>query len=390
MTLTSSADAQAPALGAIPASAAWRPGDPVGNRHFISIGDLPLEIDPLGLLPNVTLAYETWGTLNAARDNAVYIAHALTGDSHAYGSAGAGHPTPGWWNPLIGPGKPIDPERHFIVCANVVGGCQGSTGPASAHPVDGKPWGSRFPHVTLRDMVVAEARLADHLGVERWKLIAGPSMGGMRVLEWAVMYPERVGALAVMGTTAASTAEQIAWGVPQVAAIEADPRFRGGDYYDAEPGDGPHVGLGIARQIAHITYRSEPELQSRFGRDSGPTEPGGRTRWAVQSYLEYHGTKLARRFDANTYVRLVHAINGHDVGHGRGGVEAALVRFTGPALVIAVDSDRLYPLSNAQLIDRALPGSLGVKMVHSPVGHDGFLVESGQLNTLIGAFERGL
>src|SRR5690606_32959200 len=136
----------------------WRPGDPVGNRQFASIGNLPLEADYLGVLPDVTLAYETWGTLNAARDNAVYIAHALTGDSHACGPAGAGHPTPGWWNPLIGPGKPIDPERHFIVCANVVGGCQGSTGPASAHPVDGKPWGSRFPYVTMRDMVAAKIR----------------------------------------------------------------------------------------------------------------------------------------------------------------------------------------------------------------------------------------
>jgi homoserine O-acetyltransferase len=363
----------------------------VGNRQFVSIGDLLLESDPLRVLPGVTLAYETWGTLNAARDNAVYIAHALTGDSHASGSAGAGHPSPGWWNPVIGPGKPVDPERHFIVCANVVGGCQGTTGPASAHPEDGKPWGSRFPWVTLRDMVVAEARLADALGIDRWRLIAGPSMGGMRVLEWAAMFPERVGALAVMGTTAATTAEQIAWGLPQTAAIEVDPRFRGGDYYDADAGDGPHVGLGIARQIAHVTYRSEVELDARFGRDGAmPDEHGWRAKFAVQSYLEHHGDKLARRFDANTYVKLVHAINAHDVGRGRGGVEAALARFTGPALVIAVDSDRLYPLKNLQRIDAALSGSHGVKVVHSPVGHDGFLVESGQLNAFMEEFERSL
>jgi homoserine O-acetyltransferase len=210
-------------------------------------------------------------------------------------------------------------------------------------------------------------------------------MGGMRVLEWAVTYPERVAAIAVMGTTAASTAEQIAWGVPQIAAIEADPKFRGGDYYDAADGDGPHVGLGIARQIAHITYRSEAELGRRFGRE---VQTDGR--FAVQSYLEHHGEKLARRFDANTYLRLVHAINGHDVGRGRGGVGRALGHFEGPALVIAVDSDRLYPTPNARTLDASLPGSRGIRWVHSAVGHDGFLVESEQFNGHLREFERAL
>ena len=161
----------APTLGAIPASAAWRPGDPVGERIFARIGDLPLERG--GILPDAVLAFETWGTLSAARDNAVYVAHALTGDAHAAGDSGPGQPTPGWWNSLIGPGKPLDPGRHFIVCANVIGGCQGSTGPASAGP-DGKPWGSRFPWITLRDMVAAEVRLADALGIDRWRLVIGP------------------------------------------------------------------------------------------------------------------------------------------------------------------------------------------------------------------------
>jgi homoserine O-acetyltransferase len=368
----------APALGLAPASAAWRPGDPIAERRFVTIGDVPLESGDV--LPNVTLAYETWGTLNATRDNAIYVAHALTGDAHAAGEAGPGQPTPGWWNPLIGAGKPLDPAKHFIVCANVIGGCQGSTGPASAAP-DGLPWGSRFPWVTLRDMVTAEALLSDALGIDRWRLIVGPSMGGMRALEWAATYPERVGAIAVMGATAATTAEQIAWGTPQVAAIEADPRFAGGDYYGAADGEGPHVGLGIARQIAHITYRSEAELARRFGR---VIQPDGR--FAVTSYLEYHGEKLARRFDANTYLRLVNAINSHDVGRGRGGVAAALARFTGPALVVAVDSDRLYPASNARVLDASLSGSQRVRVVHSPVGHDGFLVESDQFNAFLAAF----
>ncbi|MCR6711843.1 MAG: homoserine O-acetyltransferase [Demequina sp.] len=371
-----------PTLGAIPASAAWRPGDPVGNRRFASIGDVWLEDG--GVVPDAVLAYETWGTLNAARDNAVYIAHALTGDSHAYGDPEPGHPTPGWWNPLIGPGKPVDPAKHFIVSANVIGGCQGSTGPASLAP-DGRVWGSRFPWPSVRDHVDAELRLTELLGIDRWRLLAGPSLGGMRVLEWAATYPERVGAIAVLGTTAATTADQLAWGVPQVAAIRADPRFRDGDYYDAADGEGPHVGLGIARQIAHITYRSEAELGRRFDRDRRADGV-----FEVQSYLEHHGDKLARRFDANTYLRLVHAINGHDVGRGRGGVNRALGRFEGPALVIAVSSDRLYPPSNAQAIAAALSGADGVTLVSSPVGHDGFLVESEAINAVVGEFERGL
>lgn len=386
----------APTPGAIPASAAWGPGDPVGRRHFLNIGDLPLETDPLGVLPDVTLAYETWGELNAAGDNAVYISHAFTGDSHAYGEVEPGHPTPGWWNPLIGPGRAIDPERHFIVSANVVGGCQGSTGPASAHPDDGTPWGSRFPYLTLRDMVEAELLLTDALGVDSWRLMAGPSMGGMRAIEWAATYPERVRAIGVMGSTAASTADQIAWATPQAAAIRADANFRGGDYYDAVDGEGPHVGLRIARMVAHATYRSESELGDRFG-NAGQAQgtafaedPLAGGRFAVQSYLEYHGDKLARRFDANTYLRMIHAVNTHDVGRGRGGIETALARYDRPALVVAVDSDRLYPLKNSQRLDAALTGSDGVKVVHSPVGHDGFLVESGQLNEFFGEFERGL
>ena len=386
------ADEGAAADAPIPASSAWRPGDHPGHRQFFALGDLPLEADPMGALPGVTLAYETWGELNAARDNAVYIAHALTGDSHVWGPAEPGHHTGGWWNAMVGAGRPIDPSRHFVVSANVVGGCQGSTGPASPHPVDGLPWGSRFPYVTMRDMVAAEIALADHLGIDRWRLITGPSMGGMRAIEWAVTVPDRVGAIAPVGSAAATTADQIAWSTPQVAAILADPRFRGGDYYDAADGDGPHVGLGIARMIAHTTYRSESELAERFGRSyQGESDPLGRGGlFSVQSYLQHHGRKLARRFDANTYIRLVQAIQSHDVGRGRGGVETALARYTGPALIIAVDSDRLYPLKNSQLLDAGLSGSNGIKVVHSPVGHDGFLVESGQLNAFIAEFEAGL
>ncbi|MCJ7826763.1 MAG: homoserine O-acetyltransferase, partial [Demequinaceae bacterium] len=294
----------------IPASAAWREGDDPGRRQFFDLGDLPLEVDPSGVLPGVQIAYETWGELDPDGGNAVYVAHALTGDSHATGPAGEGHHTGGWWTSMVGPGRPIDTDRYFVVCANVVGGCQGTTGPSSAHPEDGRPWGSRFPYLTIRDMVRAEIALTDHLGVASWRLVLGPSLGGMRALEWAVMAPGRVRAIAVEGATAATTADQIAWATPQLAAIRADPRFRGGDYYDAADDDGPHVGLGIARMIAHSTYRSEGELNARFGREfqEGEDPLGGGGRFAVASYLEHHGDKLARRFDANTYLCLVEAI----------------------------------------------------------------------------------
>jgi len=372
----------------IPASSAWREGDHPGRRHFLEIGDLPLEVDPMGVLPGVRLAYETWGTLNAAGDNAIYVAHALTGDCHATGPAELGHHTGGWWNGMVGPGKPLDTDRYFVVCANVVGGCQGTTGPASPHPDDGQPWGSRFPYVTLRDMVNAEIALTDHLGIDRWKLITGPSMGGMRLIEWTVMAPDRVGAIAPVGSTPATTADQISWSSTQLAAIRADPHFRGGDYYDAPDGEGPHVGLGIARMIAHTTYRSEGELSSRFGRSyQGGGDPLGQGGlFSVQSYLQHHARKLALRFDANTYIRLAQAIQSHDVGRERGGIEQALAGVDTPALVVAVDSDRLYPVSNSERLNAALSGSHGVKIVHSEVGHDGFLVESGQLNAHMAAF----
>ena len=371
-----------------PASAAWPEGDNPGRRRFADIGALDLEVDPMGTLPAVRIAYETWGDLNPAGDNAIFVAHALTGDSHATGPAEEGHHTGGWWNSMVGPGRPIDTDRFYVVCANVVGGCQGSTGASSAHPADGKPWGSRFPYLTLRDMVRGEIALADHLGVESWKLITGPSMGGMRAIEWALMAPGRVRAIAPVGATAATTADQIAWSTPQLAAIRADPKFRGGDYYDAADDDGPHVGMGVARMIAHTTYRSEGELATRFGRSFQPGEDpiGKGGRFAVQSYLEHHARKLARRFDANTYVTLVEAIQSHDVGRGRGGVEKALAGVDIPALVVAVDSDRLYPVHNSELLDQNLSGSHGVKMVHSTVGHDGFLVESGQLNAHMETF----
>jgi homoserine O-acetyltransferase len=284
--------------GPPPASAAWREGDPVGHRLFADLG--PLTTQSGVELPEVRVAYETWGTLNEDGTNAVYVCHALTGDSHVSGAAGPGHKTAGWWDALVGPGCAVDTDEWFVVCANVLGGCQGTTGPASMAP-DGEPWGSRFPTVTVGDMVEVERRLTDRLGISSWALLLGPSLGGMRVLEWMVRYPDRVRGGLVLGSTAAVTADQIGTHSIQISAIESDPAFRGGDYYSAAAGQGPHVGMGLARRIAHLTYRCETELDLRFGRDPQEGEdPYAGGRFAVESYLDHHADKLARRFDANT------------------------------------------------------------------------------------------
>ncbi|WP_182113012.1 MULTISPECIES: homoserine O-acetyltransferase [unclassified Actinotalea] len=373
------------ASDAVPASAAWREGDPVGDRKFVDLG--PQDLEAGGHLPAVRMAYETWGTLSPSGDNAVLVLHALTGDSHVTGPAGPGHPTAGWWPSLVGPGRPIDTDRYFVVAPNVLGGCQGSTGPASTSP-DGRPWGGRFPYVTVRDQVAAEIALTDALGIDAWALVVGASAGGMRVLEWGVMAPDRVRAIAPIATTARTTGDQIAWAHAQLAAIRGDARFRGGDYYDAADGDGPHAGLAVARQIAHTTYRSAVELDERFGRtpQDGEEPLGGGGRFAVQSYLDHHGGKLARRFDANTYVVLTDSILSHDVGRGRGGVEAALARVSARALVVGVDTDRLYLPEQSAATAAALPHADGFHLIRSDFGHDGFLIEEDQVGALVRDF----
>lgn len=309
--------------------------------------------------------------------------HALTGDSHLAGPAGPGHPTPGWWDALTGPGRPLDTDRWFLVVPNVLGGCQGTTGPASPGP-DGRPWGPDFPRLTIRDQVAAELLLADALGIDRWAAVLGGSMGGMRALEWAVGHPERTGALLVLAAPAAATADQIGWSAAQAAAIRADRGWRGGRYHDAAPGEGPHLGLGAARRIAHLTYRAGAGLDARFGRAAQPGEdPADGGRHQVESYLDHHADKLTRRFDAGSYLSLSAAMNSHDLGRGRGGTAAALARYRGPALVAGVTSDRLYPLHQQRDLARALPGADPLAEIDSPHGHDGFLTETDQVGRLI-------
>jgi homoserine O-acetyltransferase len=360
----------APGIDPSLVTGAWREGDPPGARRFAHIGDLAL--DSGATLPDVRIAYETWGTFDGS--NAVLVLHALTGDSHVVGPAGPGHPTAGWWGTLVGPGRAIDTDRFFVVAPNILGGCQGSTGPASRDG-DGLHWGGSFPALTVRDQVRAEVAVADRLGVDRWHGVIGGSAGGMRALEWAIEHPGRVSRLFLLATSAAASAEQIALSRTQVAAIETDPAYYDGDYYDGP--QGPLAGLDLARRIAHIAYRCESELADRFGRSV--QEDGT---WAVDSYLQHHGSKLVRRFDANSYVVLTSAMDTHDVGRGRGGVEAALARITARTVVAGIDTDRLYPLHQQRELALLIPGAGPLAVVTSAHGHDGFLVEFDQVGAL--------
>jgi homoserine O-acetyltransferase len=377
---------------ALPVTGAWRPGDPVGHRRFISYpAHRPFALEGGGLLQGVTLAYETWGTLAPGRDNAVLVCHALTGDSHAAGGLAAGHPTPGWWEGVIGPGDVLDTERWFVVCVNVLGGCQGTTGPASPHSDDGRPWASRFPVVSVRDMVRTQAAVADHLGIDRWALVVGGSMGGMQVLEWGVMYPDRVRSLVPIATAAAASAQQIGWWSSGRRSIRMDPKWRGGDYYDAAPGDGPHEGLATARMMSMMTFRSDDVFSARFGREV--VEPiDGFSLWQrfeVERYLEYQGDKLVRRFDANSYLLLTKAMDLHDLARGRGGIEAACARLRAPVLSIGISSDILYPAHQSrEIADLALAAGVPAAYAEldSPHGHDAFLIEIDQLSDLLRDF----
>lgn len=364
------------------------------------IGDLSLESG--AVLPDVELAYETWGELDDRASNAVLVPHALTGDTHVTRGRVAEDATsfdrvsaeaPGWWDGLVGPGRAIDTDRFFVVAINMLGGCYGSTGPSTlipeGSPRAGLPWGSDFPAVTIRDSVRAEQRLAEQLGIASWRLVVGGSMGGARALEWAATFPEQVRACAVIASTAASSAEQIAWGQAQRLAIRNDPDFRGGDYYD---GVIPSAGLGIARRIAHTTYRAAPDLNARFGNAAqageDPTAPlpgRRRGRYAIESYLDHQAAKLVGRFDANSYLVLNDALMGHDVGRGRGGARQALAATTCDWLVASVDSDRLYLPSESEDLARLLPGDVPHRTIRSAAGHDGFLIEHEQIGELVRA-----
>ena len=370
-------------VGRPPATGAWLVGDPVGDRKFSEVFDIDLESGQT--LQGARLAYESWGTLNPDKSNAILVLHALTGDSHLIGDAGNGHATSGWWNGIVGPGLAIDTDKYFVLTPNVLGGCQGSTGPSSLDR-NGREYGPSFPQLTIKDQAKAFLVLADQLGIDKFFAIIGGSMAGMHALEIAIDYPERLERLGILAAPPYSTADQVALNTVQLEAIRSDAGFAAGWYYDAKPGFGPHKGLALARRMALLNYRSPKELNERFGRSwqsqvSPLTERG---KYAVESYLDFHGNKFVRRFDANSYITLVSAMNSHDIGRDRGSVEEALSRISCPTLVLGVDSDRLFPLSGQELIAEHITGELvggGLQVISSEYGHDGFLIEAEEVGS---------
>ena len=355
------------------------------EQQTLSIG--PLELEGGTTLHDVTLAYRTWGSLNRRRDNAVVVCHSLTGDADAAT----------WWRPLIGKGQALDPDRHFIVCVNLIGSCYGSTGPTSVNPATGRLWQADFPAITVRDNVRAQRRLLDVLGVNGIEFTIGGSLGGMLALEWAILDPG-VGRVVLVATTHAHSAWCIAWSEAQRQAIAADPLWQGGFYAPDRP---PAAGLAAARMMAMLSYRNPESFEERFGRQvqSATDHPardqagasdtatqegstGSNPLFAVQSYLHHQGSKLVDRFDANSYVALTRMANAHDVGEGRGGAEKVLASIEQEVLIVGITTDVLFPLSEQRALARLLPkGTL--RVLDSPHGHDAFLLEADRLSGLI-------
>ncbi len=358
---------------------------PKTANQVFTFDSLPLQRG--GHIAPVTVAYETWGKLNATGDNAVLITHALTGSSHAHDTENPGDPKAAWWNPLIGLGRFFDTSRYYVICSNILGGCYGTTGPSSVDPNTGRPYGMRFPVITIRDMVEVQRKLIEHLGVRQLAMVAGGSIGGQQSLEWAVAYPELVRRAIVVAATAALTAQAIAFSEVGRQAILADPLWQGGDYL---PGEGPREGLAIARMLAMITYQSEEAMELRFARrparnknvsaPSGFTDPG--ERFDVEGYLYHQGETLVRRFDANSYLYISRAMDLYDVSEGYPSLEAALSRLRSKALFIGIRSDFLFPAARVRwLADqvRAAGGEAIYAELDSPHGHDAFLKEWEQM-----------
>ncbi len=349
----------------------------------------PLRLDGGVLLSPVDIAYETYGTLNADASNAVLVCHALTGDQHVASQ----HPRtgkPGWWTRMVGPGCPVDPNRHFVVCANVLGSCMGSSGPATVNPAIGRPWGMGFPVITIRDMVRAQAMLLDHLGIGVLAAVVGGSMGGMQALSWPATFPDRVKATVVIASTARHTAQNIAFHEVGRQAVMADPNWRGGDYYDGDP---PSAGLAVARMAAHITYLSEAGLTEKFGRRLQAREAksfGFDADFQVESYLRHQGLAFTDRFDANSYLYITRAMDYFDLAEEHGGLLASAFRATKSRFcLVSFDTDWLYPTAESRSIVQALNAAgapVSFVELSSPYGHDAFLLESPELNRVVGGF----
>lgn len=346
-----------------------------------------LTLDVGETLKDVTVAYQTYGSLNSDRTNAILIEHAFTGDAHAAGIDHEGKP--GWWANMIGPGKAFDTDRYFVICSNVLGGCRGTTGPSSINPATGQPYGLRFPGITISDMVRLQKALIDHLGIPKLLAVAGGSMGGMQVLEWAVAYPEAVEACLPIATTARHSAQQIAFNETGRQAIMADPDFHAGDYYDKTP---PARGLSVARMVGHITYMSDESMREKFGRRLRDRQNFGydfEVDFEVESYLRYRGSQFVGRFDANSYLYITKAMDYFDLSAGFPSLAASLERARSRFLVISFTSDWLYPSYQSQEMVNALRGrnhDVTYCELSSNYGHDAFLVDVGEQTEIVRGF----
>lgn len=351
-----------------------------------------LQLESGAVLEQVDIAYETYGTLNADCSNAVLICHATTGDHHV----ASPHPItgkPGWWTRMVGAGKPIDPARYFIICTNILGSCMGSTGPSSHNPATGKPYGMSFPVITIGDMVRAQAQLLNVLGIESLYAVVGGSMGGMQALEWAVQYPQRVKAVVAIAAAARHSAQNLAFHEVGRQAIMADPKWRGGDYYHAD--DPPNAGLSVARMAAHITYLSAEGMNAKFGRrlqDRAEKTFSFDADYQIESYLRHQGAIFTDRFDANCYLYITRAMNYFDMIEGHGGHLAHAFQGTQARYcLVSFDTDWLFPTSESKLIVHAL-NAVGAPVsfveLASPHGHDAFLMDVPELNTVVDGFLR--
>ncbi len=352
----------------------------------------PLHLESGHILPEVRVAFETYGHLNPAGDNAVLVCHALTGDAHAAGFTDLSEEVlqniplyrakkanqPGWWDGLIGPGKALDTEKYFVICSNILGSCYGTTGPLSTNPQTGQPYGPDFPNVSVRDMVRLQKALLDYLGIKKLRTVIGGSLGGMQVLEWALLFPEKVHSIIPIATAAGHSAWAIGFNHLARQAVMTDPLWNGGRYHKQ-----PERGLALARQIGMISYRTDFSFQQRFGRERRLHR--SEKMFEIESYLSYQGEKLVKRFDANSFVLLTRTLDEHDVGRGRGGTQSALKQIACPTLCIGIDSDILYSAREQQDIARHIPRGVyrEIKSLH---GHDAFLIEYDQLNALIREF----
>lgn len=352
------------------------------ETKYWTFEDPPLELECGRSLSPVTQAYETYGELSEERDNAILIFHALSGDAHVAGYHTPEDPKPGWWDIMVGPDKPFDTRKYMVICVNVIGGCKGSTGPSSINPQTGKPYALSFPMVTIGDMVQAQKRLIDHLGINRLLAVTGGSMGGMMALDYAVRYPGGVASVLAIATSARLNAQGIAFNEVGRQAIMADPHWQKGEYYGKAL---PQAGLAIARMIGHITYLSEEQMRAKFGRRLQDRDSFGydfETEFQVESYLRYQGNKFVERFDANSYLYITKAIDYFDLAAGHHSLVEALSNVQAEFLVVSFSSDWLYPTAESKEIVKALQAN-GVPTtfleIPNAYGHDAFLLPNDEL-----------